>query len=218
MHMPDGFVSAPVIAATGAISAAATGFSLSRARREIDDHAVPALGVCTAFIFAAQMINFPVAGGTSGHLIGAFLAMLLLGPAMGFLAILIVTVLQALLFADGGVIVLGTNVFNLGIAGGLLPYALFRLVVRRGPGGRLAWKAAFFAWFAVVIASASCAVELALSKTSPAAIVIPAMTGIHALIGVGEGIVTFSFLKLIESVRPDLLAGIPGSAAAPERS
>jgi cobalt/nickel transport system permease protein len=159
------------------------------------------MGVMAAFIFAAQMLNFPVAGGTSGHFMGGALAAILLGPSMGLLVMTAVLVVQCFVFQDGGLTALGANIFNMGIIGavfGYLIYIVFRKINRT--------FAAFIAsMLSVIIAASACAIELAVSGTVPLKIALPAMAGVHTLIGIGEGLITIAVLGLISKTRPDLL-------------
>jgi cobalt/nickel transport system permease protein len=207
MHIPDGLVSAPINIATAVVSTGVGAAAVARARRTLGDKQVPILGVSAAFVFAAQMLNFPVAAGTSGHFLGALLVALLLGPLNGFLVMAVVLVIQGLLFADGGLTALGTNIFNMGIVGGLGGYGLFRLLTLLLPRrkGAFVAAAAVSAWFSVVLAASVCAVELALSGTAPLAVALPAMAGVHLLIGIGEGIISAVVISLMLGVRPDLV-------------
>lgn len=207
MHIPDGLISAPINIATAVVSTGVGAAAVARARRTLGEKNVPILGVSAAFVFAAQMLNFPVAAGTSGHFLGALMVALLLGPLNGFLVMAVVLVMQSLLFADGGLTALGTNIFNMGIVGGLGGYGLFRLLILVLPRRRGVFvaAAAVSAWFSVVLAASVCAVELALSGTSPLALALPAMAGVHVLIGVGEGIISAVVVSLMLGVRPDLV-------------
>jgi cobalt/nickel transport system permease protein len=207
MHIPDGLVSAPINIATAVVSTGVGAAAVARARRTLGDKQVPILGVSAAFVFAAQMLNFPVAAGTSGHFLGALLVALLLGPLNGFLVMAVVLVIQGLLFADGGLTALGTNIFNMGIVGGLGGYGLFRLLTLLLPRrkGAFVAAAAVSAWFSVVLAASVCAVELALSGTAPLAVAVPAQAGVHLLIGIGEGIISAVVISLMLGVRPDLV-------------
>ena len=207
MHIPDGLVSAPINIATAVVAMGVGAAAVARARRTLGEKKVPILGVSAAFVFAAQMLNFPVAAGTSGHFLGALLVALLLGPLNGFLVMAVVLVIQSLLFADGGLTALGTNIFNMGIVGGLGGYGLFRLLTLTLPRRRGVFVAAtaMSAWFSVVLAASVCAVELALSGTSPLALALPAMAGVHVLIGIGEGIISAVVVSLMLGVRPDLV-------------
>ncbi len=208
MHIPDGFVSGPVNVATYAVSIVACGLAVSRANRTVGERQIPLLGVTAAFIFAAQMLQFPVAGGTSGHFLGALLAAVLLGPLNACLIMTLVLGIQCLAFADGGLTALGTNIFNMGIIGGIGCYYLFqalKLVLPKTRRGFLA-AVAISAWSSVVLASAVCALELAVSGTSPLKVALPAMTAVHALIGLGEAIITTVVISIVLASRPDLVA------------
>jgi len=165
------------------------------------------MGVSAAFIFAAQMLNFTVAGGTSGHLLGGALAAILLGPWAGMLVITSVLTIQALLFQDGGLLALGANVFNMAIVGVLVAWAVYAAVKRvAGTRGWAVMVGAFAAaWLSVVVASIAAAAELAFSGASPWGIVFPAMGGVHVLIGIGEGLITVATLSFLRATRPDLL-------------
>ena len=206
MHIPDGFLSAPVWAAAGAVSAAAVALSGARLGKTMEEKLVPLMGVVGAFLFAAQMVNFPIAAGTSGHLGGGMLAALLLGPWAGTLVMTAILVVQALLFQDGGITALGANLLNMGLLPCLLGFALFRLLRRLLAGTRGALASAFItAWLMVVLGAALAALQLALSGTVPLRLVLPAMAGIHALIGIGEGLVTAAALAFLLRVRRDLV-------------
>ncbi len=208
MHLPDGMVSMPVNTVTLAASTAVCAIALVRARKTLGERQAPLLGVTGAFIFAAQMLNFPVGLGTSGHFMGGVLAALLLGPLNGVLVMALVLAVQCLLFADGGLTALGSNVLNMGVIGALGGYFLFRLarpVLPRTRNGFLA-AAAFAAWASIVLAAAACAVEVALSNTLRLGLVLPAMTGVHVLIGAGEALITVITLKTVLAARPDLVA------------
>jgi cobalt/nickel transport system permease protein len=217
MHIPDGFLSAPVAGVTYAASAAGVGWALHRLGREMEDRLVPVMGMMTAFIFAAQMLNFPVAAGTSGHFMGGALAVAILGPAGGMVTMAIVLVLQCLLFADGGVTALGANVFNMGIIGCIVPAALLGVVRHAAPGRRSAFVAASVvaAFLAIVLASAACAVELALSRTAALEVSLPAMVSVHILIGAGEAAITAAALTALLESRPDVVSMWSGCAVPP---
>ncbi len=216
MHIPDGFLDGRTAAVTAALSVAALGVALTHAKRSMPPQRVPLLGLTASFLFAAQMLNFPVAGGTSGHLIGAVLAAILLGPSGAVIALTTVLIVQALLFADGGVLALGANVFNMAVAGSVGGYALYRLVVRIAPGhrGRLL-AAGFSSWCITVLMSILCAGELAWSGTSPWNITFPAMANVHMIIGMGEGIITMLAVAAIARIRPDLLEEAHGTPDKP---
>ncbi|MEH1966625.1 energy-coupling factor ABC transporter permease [Nostoc sp.] len=210
MHIPDGFVSVPVAGATGLASVAALFIAFERSQEAFGIRRAPILGLTTAFIFAAQMINFPVAGGTSGHLLGGTLAAIVLGsPWAGTLCIATVLIIQAVLFADGGITALGANIFNMAVVGVWVGWVLTQTLQRLfgGSRGRLPLAAGIAAGVSVVVAAIACAIELALSGTAPVAIVLPAMTGVHILIGIGEGLITGGVLTYLARARPDLLPG-----------
>jgi cobalt/nickel transport system permease protein len=208
MHIPDGFLEPEVAAAAAAVSIGAVAYGLRRADRTLDERAIPLLGVTGAFVFAAQMLNFPVAGGTSGHFLGAALAAVLLGPWVACLVLAVVLVLQAFVFADGGITALGANVLNMGVVGGLgagLVVAAGRRVLPRTRAAFLG-LVGIAAWSAVMAGAASTALELAASGTVPLATVMPAMLGVHALIGVGEAVLTVAAVSAVLASRPDLVA------------
>ncbi len=210
MHIPDGFISPPVAAVTSVASVAMLGISLTRSRDAFGIKHAPILGLTTAFIFAAQMINFPVAGGTSGHLLGGTLAAIILGnPWAGTICIATVLIIQAVLFADGGITALGANIFNMAIVGVWVGWGLTQTLQRLFGGykSRLPLAAGIAAAVSVVVAAIACAIELAISGTAPLGLVLPAMTGVHILIGIGEGLITGGVLTYLATVRPDLLPG-----------
>jgi cobalt/nickel transport system permease protein len=172
---------------------------------------VPLLGVLAAFIFAAQMLNFPIAGGTSGHFLGATLAAVLLGPWLACLVMAVVTGVQAFAFADGGITALGANVLNMGVLGALLAGLLVGALVKALPTSRGAFMGivAGVSWLAVMVGAATTSVELALSDTVPLGVSLPAMLGVHMLIGIGEAVITTVALAAILVSRPDLVALAP---------
>jgi len=207
VHIPDGFLSVAVVASTCVVSAGGIGNAVRIANSKLGEKHVPLMGVLAAFIFAAQMLNFPIAGGTSGHLIGAALAAILLGPWASVLIMSCVLIAQCLIFQDGGLLALGANIFNMGIIASFSSYYLYRGVTSfLGGNGRSKLIGGFIAaWGSVLLASIACAIELAVSGTSPLAVVLPAMAGFHALIGVGEGLITAGVLSFVVVTRPDLL-------------
>jgi cobalt/nickel transport system permease protein len=207
LHAPDGFLSVPVAVLMWVIAIGVIAYSVSRTSRTFDERAAPLMGVTAAFIFAAQMFNFPVVGGTSGHLLGAVLAAILLGPWAGTLVMASVIAVQSLLFQDGGLLAMGANIVNMGIIGTIGGYAIYRalcVVLGGEERGRLP-AAAIAAWSAVMLGAAATSLELAVSGTSPLSVVLPAMLGTHIFIGMGEAIITVGALALIRSARPDLL-------------
>jgi len=207
MHIPDGFLSTAAVATTYVVSAGGVGNAARLANKKLGEKQVPLMGILAAFIFAAQMLNFPVAGGTSGHLIGAALAAILLGPWAGILIMSCVLIAQSLIFQDGGLLALGANIFNMGIVASFSGYYLYRMVTSfLGEGKRSRLVGGFVgAWGSVFLASLACAIELAVSGTSPLGVVLPAMAGFHALIGIGEGLITGAVLSFVMVTRADLL-------------
>jgi cobalt/nickel transport system permease protein len=206
MHIPDGFINIGTAAVTYAGSAGALAYAVRRARDTLQERLVPLMGVMGAFVFAAQMINFKVAGGTSGHLLGGALVAILLGPWAGSLVLTAVLIVQALLFQDGGLISLGANVLNMAIVGVWSGYAIYRVLMRLIPGRAKRWISGFVAgWTSVMLASAVASVELAISGMSPLGVVMPAMLVVHALIGIGEGLITTGVLAFLAATRKDLL-------------
>jgi cobalt/nickel transport system permease protein len=207
LHIPDGFLSGGVAAAAAMIAIAAVAYGLHVADRELDEARVPLLGVLAAFVFAAQMLNFPLAGGTSGHFLGATLAAVLLGPWIACVVMAVVLGVQALAFADGGVTALGANVLNMGVLGALLAGFAISAAMRMLPDtrGALLGSVAVVSWLAVMAGAAATSAELALSGTVPLATSLPPMLGVHALIGVGEAGITVAAVGAVLSSRPDLL-------------
>jgi cobalt/nickel transport system permease protein len=208
MHIPDGFLTTNTWAPAWVISAGAIGICLRKTTQILKDRMVPLMGIMSAFIFAAQMINFPVVGGTSGHLFGGVLTAVLLGPYAGAIVLTCVLIFQCLIFQDGGLLALGANILNIAIIGTLGGYVFFYVLhkIFNSKKGFMI-GAAIAAWLSVVIAASFCALELALSGLSPLRIVLPAMAGIHALIGIGEAIITVAVLSFVQKVRPDLIYG-----------
>jgi cobalt/nickel transport system permease protein len=207
MHIPDGFLNVPTIAATGALSAGTIGVAVKVAATKIGEKQVPLMGMLAAFIFAAQMINFPVAGGTSGHLIGAALCAILIGPWAGVIIMSAVLIAQALIFQDGGLAALGANVLNMGIMAVFGSYFIYRLVTKILPDSRRSKLsgAAIAGWTSVMLAALAAAFELSASGASPFNVVGPAMLGIHALIGIGEGLITMLVVSAVMASRADVL-------------
>ena len=217
MHIPDGFLSGSIAAAAAVLAIAAVGYALKVADRDLDEDRVPLLGVLAAFIFAVQMLNFPVAGGTSGHLLGATLAAVLLGPWLACLVMAVVLTAQAFVFADGGITALGANVLNMGVLGALLAGFLLGGTMRMLPQTRGAFLGAVgaVAWLAVMIGATATSLELAASDTIPLDTALPAMLGVHALIGIGEAVITVAAVSAVLASRPDLVAmKVPDERAA----
>ncbi len=210
MHIPDGFLDVKTSATAAVLSAAGCALALSRLRKRMPPQRIPLMGVTAAFIFAAQMINFPVAGGTSGHLIGGVLAAVLVGPSAAVIVLASVLVVQCFLFADGGVLSLGANVLNMAVVAPLLGIAVERLLRMVLPSLRGRLLAAGFAGWCSTVAAATCAAgELAWSGTAPWGVAFPAMFHVHMLIGVGEGVITMLVLSALLRLRPELLQEKP---------
>ncbi len=211
MHIPDGFLNLMVAGTAWVLSLVVLALAVIRTNRQLGERQVPLMGVMAAFIFAAQMLNFPVAGGTSGHLIGGALASILLGPWAGMLVMTSVVAIQALIFQDGGLIALGANILNMGVIACLVGYWVYVGMQKLlGDRPRVNLASAFVAsWLSVLLSSIAAAVELAISGTSPLQIALPAMGGVHALIGIGEGVITVAALAFITATRRDLVESRP---------
>jgi cobalt/nickel transport system permease protein len=214
MHAPDGFLTAPTAIATGLISAGAIAASIRASRPELDDDRIPLAGVTAAFVFAAQMVNFPVAAGTTGHLIGGALAAVLLGPSLGLLVVAVVVIVQALAFADGGLTALGYNVLNMAVVTSLGGWAVFRGARRLLPSSAtgVTVAAAIAAFVSVVLSAAAFSVQwlFGASAAVPFDRVFTAMVGVHTLVGIGEALITAGVVASVLAVRPDLVRGADG--------
>lgn len=204
LHIPDGFLSILISIICWVITIILLSFAISKTNKALGEKQVPLMGVMAAFIFAAQMINFPVAGGTSGHLLGGTLAAIVLGPWAGMLVMTAVVAVQALLFQDGGLLVMGANILNMGLVTAAIGYGLYRAVSNQSKTVKLS-VAGVAAWLSVMAGALFTALQLWLSGTSQLGIVIPAMLGVHALIGLGEALITVAALSFILQTRPDLL-------------
>ncbi|MFJ3878378.1 energy-coupling factor ABC transporter permease [Streptomyces sp. NPDC090077] len=217
MHVPDGFINAPVSVAAGVAAATAVGVSLRGARRELDERTAPLAGLVAAFIFAVQMLNFPVAAGTSGHLLGGALAAILVGPYTGVLCVSVVLLMQGILFADGGLTALGVNISVMAVVTVVVAYAVFRGLLKLLPAGRRSVTVAAFAGALLSVPAAAAAFTLlyALGGTTdvPIGKVLTAMVGVHVLIGIGEAAITAATVGAVIAVRPDLVHGARGLAA-----
>jgi len=208
MHIPDGFLSLSVILICWLLSAAAIGYAARRTNAQLQERQVPLMGVLAAFIFASQMINFQVAGGTSGHLLGGALATILLGPWAAMLIMTAVVSVQALLFQDGGLIALGANILFMAVIAPLVSHIVYQTLRRLQQ-----WLAAgLAAWASVVTAAIGVALALALSGTVAIDIVLPAMASVHVLIGIGEAFITVGALAFIAASRADLMTLQPATA------
>jgi len=211
MHAPDGFLNAGTSVATAIIAAVILGFALRHSKQQLKDRAIPLAGITAAFIFAAQMFNFPVAAGTTGHLIGGALAAILLGPSVGVVILTIVVVVQAIAFADGGLTALGYNVLNMAVVPAYGGYAMFRLMRSWLPdtGGGVTGATGVAAWASVVFSALAFSLEWLFGASAPVAFddVFGAMVGVHAVIGVGEGVISALVIAAVLASRPDLVYG-----------
>lgn len=206
MHIPDGFLDTKTWVATAAISAGTLGYAVTKTKETLNDRQVPKMGILAAFIFAAQMINFPVAGGTSGHLIGGALAAITLGPWAAALILSSVLIIQCFFFQDGGLTALGANIFLMGIVASFTAYWIYNLIVGASKDKQRIVIGTFAAsWLSVFVASIVCSLLLFISGTAPLNVVLPAMAGWHALIGIGEGIITTLVVTYLVQVRSELV-------------
>ncbi|MFF8999220.1 energy-coupling factor ABC transporter permease [Streptomyces achromogenes] len=214
MHVPDGFIDAPTSAVTGVVAAGALAVSLRGARRELDERTAPLAGLVAAFIFAVQMLNFPVAAGTSGHLLGGALAAILVGPYTAVLCVSVVLLMQGVLFADGGLTALGVNITDMALVTTVVSYAVFRGLLAVLPRKRRSVTVASFVAALVSVPAAAVAFTLiyAIGGTTDISIgkVATAMIGVHVLIGIGEAVITALTVGAVIAVRPDLVHGARG--------
>ncbi|MFF9087263.1 energy-coupling factor ABC transporter permease [Streptomyces sp. NPDC014991] len=214
MHVPDGFIDAPTSAVTAVVAAGALAVSLRGARRELDERTAPLAGLVAAFIFAVQMLNFPVAGGTSGHLLGGALAAILVGPYTAVLCVSVVLLMQGVLFADGGLTALGVNITDMAIVTTVVSYAVFRGLLAVLPRKRRSVTVASFVAALVSVPAAAVAFTLiyAVGGTTDVSLgkVATAMIGVHVLIGIGEAVITALTVGAVIAVRPDLVHGARG--------
>jgi cobalt/nickel transport system permease protein len=211
MHIPDGFIDGTTSAGAAVVAAGGLGAMLRRAGEVLDERRVPLAGLVAAFVFAVQMLNFPVVSGTSGHLLGGALAAVLVGPAVGAVCVTVVLAVQALLFADGGLSALGLNVLNMALVtafGGYAVFVLARRVMSRTPSSVVA-AAGTAAAVSVVLSALAFTLEYAVGGTGTASVatVAGAMVGVHVLIGVGEGVITALVVGAVLATRPDLVWG-----------
>ncbi len=208
LHAPDGFLSLPIATVMWLVTALVTAYAVKRTNQAFDERAIPLMGVTAAFIFAAQMFNFQVVGGTSGHLLGGVLAAILLGPWAGTLVMVAVVAVQALVFQDGGLVVMGANIFNMGIIGTIGGYAVYRALCAAFGGeqrGRMP-AAGVAAWISVVAAATAMSVQLGVSGTTDLGLALTAMLTVHVPIGIGEALITMAALAFIRVTRPDLFS------------
>ena len=213
MHVPDGFLDVPTSVATGVVAAAGVALALRRSRGEVDDRVAPLAGLVATFVFAAQMLNFPVGAGTSGHLIGGALAAVLAGPWVATLCLTVVLLVQALVFADGGLTALGTNVVLMAIVGVWVGWAVFAVARRVLPAraGSVPVAASVGALVSVPAAAAVFTGLFAIGGTAPVELgaLLTAMLSWHVVIGTGEAVITGLVVSAVLSVRPDLVHGAP---------
>jgi cobalt/nickel transport system permease protein len=211
MHAPDGFLDPGAALVTGLISLLVVGVALRQSKDQLKDKAIPLAGITAAFIFAAQMFNFPVAAGTTGHLIGGALAAILLGPSVGVIVLTIVVVVQAVAFADGGLTALGYNVLNMAVIpayGGYAVFRFFRRILPKTAGG-VVGSTGIAAWASVVMSAIAFSIEWLFGASAPVSFddVFVAMVGVHALIGIGEAIISSLAVGAVLSSRPELVYG-----------
>lgn len=207
LHIPDGFLSLPVSVVGWVMCILLLGYSLRQTQRQLQERQIPLMGILAAFVFAAQMINFPVAGGTSGHLLGGTLVAIFLGPWAMTVVMACVIGVQAFLFQDGGLLALGFNIINMGAISGFVGYAIYRLI-RKAGGQSNTTKligAGIGAWLGVVLAAAATSLQLAISGTSSLNVALPAMISVHILIGLGEALITVAAISFVQRTRPDLI-------------
>ncbi len=211
LHVPDGLLTPVVALATGVISIAVLAMALKQSGNELKDKQVPLAGLTAAFIFAGQMFNFPVAGGTSGHLLGGALAAVLLGPSMGAVVLGVVVLVQALVFADGGITALGINTLNMGIVTAFGGYALFVLLRKVFPASAsgVVGATSLAAGFSVILAAMAFSIEWLFGASVPVPFdtVFGAMVGSHIAIGVGEAVISGLAISAVLAARPDLVYG-----------
>ncbi|MBU4450465.1 MAG: energy-coupling factor ABC transporter permease [Actinobacteria bacterium] len=206
MHIPDGFVDLKTAITTGVISAGGVAASIYKIKKIFKAKVIVLMGMMAALIFALQMINFTIPGGTSGHLLGGALVVITLGPYAGVLVLTVVLIVQALVFMDGGVIAIGANVFNMAICGALSAFLIYMLLKRISKSKVMFYVAiAVASWFSVVFASFFAALELGVSGTYAMGVTLKAMVLVHMVIGVGEALITTAIIAFIDRVRPDLI-------------
>ncbi|MDQ3509955.1 MAG: energy-coupling factor ABC transporter permease [Actinomycetota bacterium] len=219
MHIPDGLVDPATAVVTTAVGAGLVAYALKKSKEALDDRRIPIVGLMAAFVFAAQMVTFPIAGGTSAHLLGGAMAGILLGPWLGGLAMTVVYLVQAIGFADGGITALGANVIAVGFLPAVGGYYLFRGLTRILPGTRMSYlgSVAVVSLATTVAASALVAVFISFGGPLPL-IAFPIMVGIHSIVGFGEALISMSVIAAVLGARPDLIFDqdrLPERASAP---
>jgi len=206
MHIPDGFLDLKTVVTTSIVSAGGLGASIYRVKKIFKARTIAIMGVLAALIFALQMINFSIPGGTSGHLLGGALSSIVAGPAAGSIILSVVLIVQALIFNDGGITALGANIFNMAIIGVLSSYLVYYLIRKTSKSKVNFYIAiAVASWFSVVLASFFAALELGISGTYEMAVTLKAMVLVHMVIGVGEAIITTAIIAFVDRIRPDLI-------------
>jgi cobalt/nickel transport system permease protein len=216
MHIPDGFLDTKTIVATTVLSVAGLSRAVRNVSREISSRKVPLMGLVAAFVFVAQMLNFPVIGGTSGHILGAVLASVLVGMNAGIVIISLILLVQAFLFADGGIFSLGANIFNMALAGSIVGTVFYRVIRWMIPDRMGIFIGVILAaWCSTVVAAICCTGELAWSGTVTWNAAFPVMTGIHMLIGIGEAVISVLVVAAVLNTRPDLLPDAGNAGTSP---
>ncbi|MDP8952111.1 MAG: energy-coupling factor ABC transporter permease [Actinomycetota bacterium] len=207
MHIPDGLIDTATAATTTVVGAGTVAYALKKSREELDDRRIPIVGLTAAFIFAAQMVTVPVAGGTSAHLLGGAMAGIMLGPWVGTLVVSVVYLVQAIGFADGGITALGANILCMGVLPAIGGYYFFRVMTAFLPRTRAAYLGSVMAtsWLSIVLASALASVFIVFGGPLPLA-AFPIMIGVHALVGILEAVISTSVVAAVLATRPDLLA------------
>lgn len=206
MHIPDGFLDAKSIAVSMAAAAPLVGMAVVKTRKVFDDRQIPKMSVMAAFIFAAQMVNFPIIGGTSGHLLGAALAAIMLGPWSAVLIMTTVLIIQTFVFLDGGVTALGGNILLMGIVAPWTGWWVYRLLAGNSTNRFRVWGGTFAAsWFSAMAAAVTGTLLIVMSGYIPLKVVLPAMLGWHSLIGIGEGLITSVVITYLSQVKAELV-------------
>jgi cobalamin biosynthesis protein CbiM len=220
MHIPDGFIDIPTSVAFAGLAAAGVAVSLKGARASLDEKTAPLAGLTATFIFAVQMLNFPVAAGTSGHLLGGALAAILVGPWVAMLALTVVLLMQGLLFADGGLSAIGLNVFNMSVIGVWVGYGVFLLAKKVLPRNKSSITVAAFVAgiISVPAAAAGFVLQYAIGGTATFSVsaVLAGMISTHILIGIGEGVISALAVGAVMASRSDLVYGYRGEKATLE--
>jgi cobalt/nickel transport system permease protein len=209
MHIPDGFLDLSICAITYALTGVFWIFAFRSAGKSLNEKQVPLMGTLTAAFFAAQMMNYPVVGGTTAHLLGGPILAITLGPYAGLISMTIIILIQTLVFGDGGITTYGANILNMGVVGVFIPYIVYLLVVKTAKSQKAVYVGAFLGAFIGDIMAAICAgLELGLSTLSfpySVSIAVAAMVTHHSIIGILEGVVTVAILSVLQRTRPDLL-------------